>query len=76
MIHLQGLTKYKESKKYKQSYVFMLLPFFPFFFICHNFKLWIHTWKVITDGLCSQVYETENINLSPSYMNFLVKHLV
>ena len=31
MIHLQGLTKYKESKKYKQSYVFMLLPFFPFF---------------------------------------------
>ena len=28
MIHLQGLTKYKESKKYKQSYVLMLLQFF------------------------------------------------
>ena len=73
MIHLQSLTKYKESKKYKQSYVFMLLPFF---FICFNFNLWIHTWKVITDGLCGHVYETENINLSPIYMNFHVKRSV
>ena len=27
-------------------------------------------------GLCAQVYEKENINLSPTYMNFHVKRLV
>ena len=75
MIHLQDLTKYRENKKYKQSYVFMLLQFF-FSFICLDFKLRIQTWTVITDGLCGQIYETENINLSPIYMNFHVKHLV
>ena len=31
MMHLLGLKKYKESQKFEQSYVFMLLPFFPFF---------------------------------------------
>ena len=32
MIHLEGLTKYRESKRNKQSYVFMLLQFFFSFF--------------------------------------------
>ena len=76
MIHLQDLTKYRESKIYKQSYVFMLLQFFFLFFICINFKLRIHTWTVITNGLFGQVYQTENINLSPIYMNFHLKRLV
>ena len=33
MTHLQSLTEYRdtESKKYKQSYVFMHLQIFPFF---------------------------------------------
>ena len=56
----------------------MFLCFFNFFLflICLNFKLRIRTWTVIKNGLCGQVYETENINLSAIYMNFHVKRLV
>ena len=32
--------------------------------------------KVVTDGLCCQVYETENVNLSSIYMNFHGKGLL
>ena len=70
MIHLQDLTKYRESKIYKQSYVFMLLQFFSFFSYASILSY------EFTNGHFGQFCQTENINLSPIYINFHVKRLV
>lgn len=50
----QQNTKIAKNTK---NCVFMFLQFFPY--LCPNFTLWIHSWRVITDGLFGQVYETQ-----------------
>ena len=63
MIHLQGLTKYRErgerEQKIQTELCFCASSIFHFLY-----------------GLCGQVLETENINLSSIYMNFYIKRLL